>query len=133
MKTRELMRCDIKRFGERVRTMKLKELRRHIERVAADLGEQDVDAMMEALFKAMFDDQDMPDTTSAEMDLVLAVLEKRIILTEENMDSAMRLMALLMAFMRQGVRKAAREQRLGEHPPDHDHCDDPDCEVHGHH
>ena len=63
MKTRELLRCDIKLFGERVRKMKLKELRRHIERVAGDLGEQDVDAMMQALFKAIFDDEDIPETT----------------------------------------------------------------------
>ena len=135
MKTRELMGCDIRLFSERVRRLKAKELRRHIERVATDLGERDVDAMMEALINAIFSEDGIPQTTPEELDRVITVLERRIAPTEANMDAMLRLMALQMAYIRQGVRIAAREQRLAERngEQDHHHCDDPHCTDHGHH
>jgi len=135
VKTRELMRCDIRLFSERVRKLKAKELRRHIERVARDLGEGDVDAMMEALISALFSEEGVPETTSDEMDRVLAVIERRIPLTEQNMDAVLRLVGFQMAYIRQGVRKAAREERLAERhgEPLHHHCGDPHCTDPDHH
>jgi len=121
MKTRELTHCDIRVFSDRVRKLKAKELHRHIVRVAAKLGEKDADAMIESVVDAIFSDEDVPSTAGEEMDRVLAVLEKRIPLIEENMDTMLRLVGLLMAFFHQGVRQITREKRLAERQKEHHH------------
>ena len=136
MKTRELLACNIKTFGTRIVTLKPKELRRHIDRIATDLGETDTDALMAQVVDRLFGDEGLPASSLEEMSRVLSRLERRIPATEENEDALLRLMALCVTLLRQGMRRAVRDQRLaerngtGHHSPHH--CDDPHCEDHGH-
>lgn len=132
MKTRELMHCEISSFANRIGKLKAKELRRHLERVAGELGEHDVDTMMESVINAIFSEEGLPFSSSAEMSRVLGVLQQRIPMNAENEDPVMRLMALIIAYIRRGVRQAARDQRLAERHGHHHHCDAPHCEVHDH-
>ena len=142
MKTRELLTCNVKTFGNRIDALKPKELRRHIAPVATDLGETDADALMNQVVDTLFANDSMPESASEEMRRVLQTLEERIPVTDENENTVMRLMALCLAFLRSGMRQALREQRLAErhrirhHLHNHQHgghdCDDPFCEDHGH-
>ena len=136
MKTRELLACNIKTFGTRIGTFKPKELRRHIDRIATDLGETDTDALMTQVVDRLFGDEGLPASSLEEMSRILSSLEGRIPATEQNEDALLRLTALCVTFLRLGVRRAVRDQRLakrngtGHHSPHH--CDDPHCEDHGH-
>jgi hypothetical protein len=136
MKTRELLACNIKTFGSRILTFKPKELRRHIDRIATDLGETDTDALMAQVVDRLFGAEGLPASSSEEMSRVLSSLEGRIPVTQENEDALLRLMALCVTFLRLGMRRAVREHRLAERKGagHHDgrHCDDPHCEDHGH-
>lgn len=136
MKTRELLTCDIKTFGNKLEGMRAKELGRHIGRIAQNLGETDVDALMQRVVDAVFSDEGLPERHSEEMARVLGALEERIQITEDNEDKVLRLMALCVAFLRQGMRHAVRNQRLAERQGHHHHgghrCDDPHCAEHGH-
>lgn len=137
MKTRELLHCDIRTFGDRVRSMKRKELERHVARISSDLGEPDVSSLLESVVNAVFSDDGVPETSTEEMRRVLHALETHFLITEDNQDQVLRLVALCVSFVRQGVKVAAREQRLaaraGHHHNDahHHHCEDPHCAEHG--
>ena len=136
MKTRELLACNVKTFVTRIATLKPKELRRHIDRIATDLGETDTDDLMAQVVDRLFGDEGLPASSSEERLRVLSSLEGRIPATEENADALLRLMALCVAFLRQAMRRTLRERRLakrdgsGHHSGRH--CDDPHCEDHGH-
>ncbi len=134
MKTRALLTCNIKTFSDKVQDMKPKELGRHIGRIAHDLGETDVDALMKHVVDAVFSDAGLPEQHAEEMRRVLGALEERIQITEENEDQVLRLMALCVSFLRQGMRKAIRNRRLTAHQghQHHHHCDDPHCGEMGH-
>jgi hypothetical protein len=72
------------------------------------------------------------------MDRVFDAIGKHVVPTEENAEIVMRLLALLVTFLRQRVKEAARERRLEGRTKGHaghghgDRCDDPDCSEHGH-
>ena len=136
MKTRVLLACNVKTFGARILTFKPKELRRHIDRIATDLGETDTDAMIAQVVDGLFGDQGLPASSAEEMSRILSSLEGRIPATEANEDALLRLVALCVTFLRLSVRRAVRDQRLAkrngtDHHGGH-HCDDPHCEDHGH-
>jgi hypothetical protein len=132
MKTRELLGCETRVFGERVARMKSKELRRHIERVAVSLGEPDPEELMRVVIDSVFSDQGLPESSHEEMRRVLAAIEGRVGTTEDNQDAILRLMALCVAFLRRGMRQAIRDGRRAPHPHDADECRDPGCTEHGH-
>jgi hypothetical protein len=139
MKTRELLTCDARLFGRKIQTLKHKELMRHVERIAGDLGERDMDALMTAVLEAVFTEDSLPDSPAEEMRRVLAALESRILVTAENEDQVLRLVALCVASVRAALRTAVREERLAARaaPDGHHHhhepgapCGDPLCTEH---
>lgn len=139
MKTRELLTCDVHVFGRKIQGLKLKELERHIERICGDLGVKDSEALIDGVIAAVLDEQDLPEDGGEEMRRVLEVLESHILLTQDNEDTALRLVALMVAYLRAAVRRAARDQRLearatGASGHHHDHaCEDPECDDPEHH
>ena len=140
MKTRELLTCDARIFGRKIQTLKHKELMRHVERIAGDLGERDMDALMSAVLEAVFTEDSLPDSPAEEMRRVLAALESRILVTADNDDQVLRLVALCVASVRAALRTAVREERLAARaaPDGHHHhhhepgvpCGDPLCAEH---
>jgi hypothetical protein len=133
MKTRELLTCDVRTFARKIQTLKVDELQRHVERVARELGVADAGALTEQVVRSVFDAQDLPEDGGEEMRRVLRVLESHMLLTADNEDRALRLVALMGAYLRTAVRRAAREERLAaRHARTHGHphhhaCDDPAC------
>jgi hypothetical protein len=136
MKTRELLHCDYKTFGVRIAHLKPKELYRHMDRIAADLGEPDLEALLRSAIDGLFVGGTMPESSGEEMDRVFDAIGKHIVPTEENADTVMRLLALLVTFLRLRVKEATRERRLAERAPTgHRHgegCTDPSCTEHSH-
>lgn len=136
MKTRELLHCDFKTFGVKIAHIKPKELYRHMERIATSLGEPDLEALLHSAVDGLFADGTVPQSSEEEMDRVFDAIGKHIVPTEENADAIMRLLALLVTFLRQRVKEAARERRLAERTPARHHpgerCEDPECAEHGH-
>jgi hypothetical protein len=138
MKTRELLQCDIKTFGLKIERLKQKDLYRHMERIAGSLGEPDLEALLRSAVDGLFAGGTVPETSQEEMDRVFDAIGKHIVPTEENVETVMRLLALLVTFLRQRVKEAARERRLEGRAKGHtEHnragrCDDPECPKHGH-
>jgi hypothetical protein len=142
MKTRDLLNCDVRVFGRKIQTLKHKELMRHIERIAGDLGERDTDALMSAVLEALFTHESLPDSGAEEMRRVLRALESRILVTADNEDQVLRLVALCVASVRAALHTAMREERLAartgagsQHHHHHHHapgvrCSDPHCTEH---
>lgn len=139
MKTRELLNCDVRVFGRKIQTLKHKELMRHIERIAGDLGERDSDALMSTVLDALFTQESLPDSSAEEMRRVLRALESRILVTADNEDQVLRLVALCVASVRTALHTAMREERqaartgAGNHHHHHEpgvSCGDPHCAEH---
>lgn len=135
MKTRELLVCDMRALAAKAAHLKPKELYRHMERIAASLGEPNCEALLRTAIDNLFVDGSIPETGQDEMDRVYDAIGKHIVITEDNSETVMRLLALCVFFLRQRVKEAARERRIAERraAPHHgDRCQDPDCAQHGH-
>jgi hypothetical protein len=144
MKTRELLTCDTKVLDPRVRDLKPKELRRHIDRIAADLGVSDTDALLGGILDAVLGLADLPQgqTNGATMDepeAILRSLEGQVDITHENKETVLRLIVIALAYLRhlmdRQIKESRRAQRLGHAHGHHHHhghhCDDPNCTEHG--
>jgi len=142
MKSRELMACETKVFAARIRALKPKEVQRHITWAAAHLGVQDMEALTRAVLEAVFNDGDLPADSGEEMRRVLAAVAPWVTDPREQADLLLRLVALYVTYVRQGVHDLvlAKRRQDKQAPPAHDrnghhehtHCDDPDCRDHGH-
>lgn len=130
MKTRELLVCDIKTLSAKATRLKPKELYRHIERIAATLGEPDCESLLRSAIDSLFVGDSIPQTSDEEMERVYDAIGKHIVITEDNAETTMRLLALCVFYLRQRVKETAREQRLAQRQTHH--CRDPDCEHPGH-
>ena len=142
MKSRELMACETKVFAARIRALKPKEIQRHITWAAAHLGVQDNEAVTRAVLEAVFNDGDLPADSGEEMRRVLAAVAPWVTDPREQADLLLRLVALYVTYVRQGVQDLVLAKRRQDRkaPPAHDrnrhhertHCDDPDCRDHDH-
>lgn len=144
MKTRELLTCDTKVLDPRVRDLKPKELRRHIDRIAADLGVSDTDALLGQILDAVLGLADLPQEqtsgeTMDEAETIVRSLEGQIDITVENKETVLRLIVIALAYLRhlmdRQIKESRRAQRLGHAHGHHHHhghhCDDPNCTEHG--
>ncbi|AUB83118.1 hypothetical protein [Candidatus Thiodictyon syntrophicum] len=136
------MACETKVFAARIRALKPKEVQRHITWAAAHLGVQDMEALTRAVLEAVFNDGDLPADSGEEMRRVLAAVAPWVTDPREQADLLLRLVALYVTYVRQGVQDLvlAKRRQDRQAPPAHDrsrhhehtHCDDPDCRDHGH-
>jgi hypothetical protein len=144
MKTRALLTCDTRVLESTVRGLKPKELRRHIDRIAADLGAPDTDALLGQILEAVLglgdEGQASPgDERQDEAEAIVRSLEDQIEITDENKDLALRLIVIALAYLRQLMarqiqesRRARRDAHRHQHQDGHQ-CGDPHCPEHGTH
>jgi len=145
MKTRELLACDTKVLDPRVRALKPKELRRHIDRIAADLGVADTDGLLGQILDAVLGLADLSQAqtsgeTMDEAETIVRSLEGQIDITDENKETVLRLIVIALAYLRQlmdrQIKESRRARRAGHSHRHHHHhgphCDDPNCTEHGH-
>lgn len=140
MKSRELMNCEIKVFSTRIAALKPKEVQRHIAWAATHLGVADKDALTRAVLDAMFNDGELPQTSAEEMRRVLNAVSPWVADAEGQAEPLLRLVALYLTFIRDGVQDVIRSQRRRDRrsapaagsPDEHTHCHDPDCRDHDH-
>ena len=152
MKTRELLTCGTKHLEAKVQGLKAKELRRHIERIAADLGAPDTDALLGRILDATLGLSHPPeneghDETADEAEAVVRALEDQVDVTDENKETVLRLIVIAFAYLRHLMQRQVlemRRTRRAGHSHEHHHheghhCDDPNCTEHddahggGHH
>lgn len=144
MKTRELLACDTKALDPKVRGLKPKELRRHIDRIAADLGVSDTDALVGQILDAVLGLADTPQgqtngETLDEAKTIVRSLEGQIDITDENKETVLRLIVIALAYLRHLMDRQIKESRRarraghahGHHHHHGHHCDDPTCTEHG--
>ncbi len=144
MKTRELLTCNTAVLPLKIQGLKPKELRRHIDRIAADLGAPDTDALLARILDAMLALQVPTQTESEEENrngtaTILRALAGHIEVTNENLNSVVRLTFVSATYLhhllQQKVREVRRNKRTG-HPHVHHHhggqpCGDLHCTEHG--
>ena len=144
MKTREILACDTKLLDPKVRGLKPKELRRHIDRIAADLGVSDTDGLLGQILDAVLGLADLPQEqtsgeTMDEAETIVRSLEGQIDITDENKETVLRLIVIALAYLRHLMDRQIKESRRarradqshGHHHHHGHHCDDPDCTEHG--
>lgn len=144
MKTRELLACDTRVFESKIRGLKPKELRRHIDRIAADLGATDTDALLARILEAVLALQKPSETESEEETrnetaTIVRALAGHIEVTEQSLDLVLRLTLLSATYLRHFLQQRVREMRRAERAdPPHAHhhhgghlCGDPQCQEHG--
>lgn len=141
MKTRELLTCETKQLDAKVQSLKAKELRRHIDRIAADLGAPDSDALLGRILDATLGLTHPPEAeeTMDEGVAILRALEDQVEITEDNKETVMRLIVIALAYLRHLMQRQileTRRARRGDHSHAHHHhdghhCHDPSCTEHG--
>lgn len=134
MKTRELLACDTRVLESKVQVLKPKELRRHLDHIAADLGATDTDALLGQILEAVLG---LGDEGQDEAEIIVQSLEGQIEVTDENKDLVLRLIVIALAYLRQLMarqiqesRRARRDAHRHQHPEGHQ-CGDPHCQEHG--
>ena len=140
MKTRELLACEARLLGSRLEGLKPQELRRHIDRIAADLGEPDTDALLSRILEATRSEAKPQGAEGAEsgVDRVFRALQGPIA-KGENRLQVLRLMTICMEYLRQVLKQRFKELRRAEQAKHrHDHhrheghwCGDPNRESWG--
>jgi hypothetical protein len=141
MKTRELLTCETKQLETKIQGLRTKELRRHIDRIAADLGAPDSDALLGRILDATLGLAHPPedDETMDEGEAILGALEDHIDITDENKETVLRLIVIAFAYLRHLMQRQVLENRRArrgnhsheQHHHDGHHCDDPNCTEHG--
>ncbi len=134
MKTRELLACDTRVLESKVQVLKTKELRRHIDHIAADVGATDTDALLGQILEAVLG---LGDEGQDEAEAIVRSLEGHIEVTDENKDLVLRLIVIALAYLRQLMarqiqesRRARRDAHRHRHQDGHQ-CGDPHCQEHG--
>jgi hypothetical protein len=144
MRTRELLAYDTRVLASKVRGLKPKELRRHIDRISADLGATDTDALLARILEAVLALQKPSETESEEETrnetaTIVRALAGHIEVTEQNLDLVLRLTLISATYLRHLLQQRVREMRRAERA-DHQHanhhhgghqCGDPQCQEHG--
>ena len=128
----------------KVRGLKPKELRRHIDRIAADLGATDTDDLLARILEAILALQEPTDTESEEearneTATIVRALAGHIEVTNQNLDLVLRLTLISATYLRHLMQQRAREmrraERAGQQHAQHHHgghqCGDPHCQEHG--
>jgi hypothetical protein len=144
MKTRELLTCDTAVLHPKIQGLKPKELRRHIDRIAADLGAPDTDALLARILEAMLALQEPAQIETEEVArnetaTIVRALAGHIEVTNENLNSVLRLTLVSANYLRHLMQQRARELRraggAGHPHAHHQHgghpCGDPHCTEHG--
>lgn len=148
MKARALLTCDTRVLASKVRGLKPKELRRYIDRIAADLGATDTDALLARILEAVLALQEPTETETEteseeearnETATIVRALAGHIEVTEQNLDLVLRLTLISATYLRHLMQQRAREMRRAEqagqphahHHHEGDQCGDPHCQEHG--
>lgn len=144
MKTRELLTCDTRTLDRKVRGLKPKEQRRHVDRIAAQLGVSDTDALLGQILKAIIGVARAPEGESGweppdEARAILLALEGQMDVTDANKDVVLRLIVVAVAYLRGLMERQIQETRRARHASQshghHHHegrpCGDPLCPGHG--
>lgn len=146
MKTRELLACKAAALPPKIEGLKPKELRRHIDRIAADLGAPDTEALLGRILETLLDLQETDASISDEeaqheREVIIQALADHLTVTEDNRETVLRLVVIsgtyLQHLMAQRVRDLRRAERAAAGHAHHQHagheCDDPHCTGHGSH
>jgi len=141
MKTRELLTCKTKHLEAKIQGLKAKELRRHIDHIAADLGAADSDLLLGRILDATLGLAHPPEDeeTVDEGETILRALEDQVEITDENKETVLRLIVISFAYLGHLMQRQVlenRRARRGDHSHAHHHhdghrCDDPNCAEHG--
>lgn len=144
MKTRELLTCDTKALESKARGLKPKELRRHIDRIAAQLGVSDTNGLLGQILETIMGVAEPPGHESGweppdEARAIFLALEGQMDVTDANKDVVLRLIVLALAYLRLYMERQIKETRRARHAgQSHGHhhhegrpCGDPLCPGHG--
>ncbi|MGE5154541.1 MAG: hypothetical protein ACM3ST_11035 [Bdellovibrio bacteriovorus] len=137
MKTRALLTCDTRVLESKVQGLKPKELRRHIDHIAADLGATDTDTLLARILEAILRLQDAEpseDGGRSESESIAGALSGLIEVTNDNWETVLRLIVISATYLRHLMDQRARELRRAEHAAHRHHdghaCGDPHCQEH---
>jgi hypothetical protein len=146
MKTRELLACDAASLPPKILGLRPKELRRHIDHIAADLGAPDTDALLARILETMLAVQETGETVSDEKvqhesEVIVRALAGHIAVTDDNLETILRLIVISGAYLQhlmeqrvKDLRRAERAARGHAHHQHHEHqCHDPLCTEHDAH
>lgn len=145
MKTRELLACAAADLSPKISDLRPKELRRHIDHIAKDLGASDTDALITRILETVLALQELDDSTTDDeaqsSELITQALADQFKVTDENLETVLRLILLCTVYLRLLMRHQVKElqhagRSPGAHPQAHHEahrCNDPDCAEHGTH